>query len=135
VQAAAARASIPTPEAKEHVWDQVVVTGELPNSVQAAVINGFSRVLDTGLLEPFMDRYFDALVPIWSQRTNEMASQIVAGLYPTLLAGPALLERTDRWLAVAEAEPALRRLVVEARDGVVRALKAQEHDRSVVPVG
>jgi aminopeptidase N len=135
VQAAAARASIPTPEAKEQVWDQVVVTGELPNSVQAAVINGFSRVLDTGLLEPFMDRYFDALVPIWSQRTNEMASQIVAGLYPTLLAGPALLERTDQWLALAEAEPALRRLVVEARDGVVRALKAQEHDRSAVPVG
>jgi aminopeptidase N len=135
VQAAAARAAIPTAQAKERAWEQVVVNGELPNTVQAAVINGFSRLLDPALLEPFVERYFAALVPVWSQRTNEMASQIAAGLYPALLAGPALLERTDRWLAEVDAEPALRRLVVEARDGVVRALKAQERDRTAVPVG
>jgi aminopeptidase N len=134
VQAAAARAAVPTTQAKERVWQQVVVTGELPNTVQAAVISGFSRVFDPELLEPFLHQYFEALVPVWQERTNEMASQIVAGLYPALLAGPALLERTDRWLAEADAEPALRRLVIEARDGVVRALEAQEHDRTAAPV-
>jgi aminopeptidase N len=130
VHAAAARTAIPTPEAKERAWQQVVVTGELPNTVQAAVIGGFSRLLAPNLLEPFVERYFEALVPVWRERTNEMASQIVAGLYPSLLAGPALLERTDRWLAETEAEPALRRLVVEARDGVVRAMRAQERDQN-----
>jgi aminopeptidase N len=134
VQAAAARSAIPTAQAKERAWQQVVVNGELPNTVQAAVIGGFSRLVGPSLLEPFVERYFEALVPIWQDRTNEMANQIVSGLYPTLLAGPALLERTDRWLAKTETEPALRRLVVEARDGVVRALKAQERDRSAVPV-
>lgn len=133
VQAAAARATIPTPPAKERAWEQVVVNGELPNTVQAAVISGFSRLLEPDLLEPFVERYFEALVPIWRDRTNEMASQIVTGLYPALQAGPALLESTDRWLAETTIEPALRRLVLEARDGVVRALKAQERDRSTVP--
>ncbi|HET9657768.1 MAG TPA: aminopeptidase N [Kineosporiaceae bacterium] len=130
VHAAAARAALPTTEAKERAWQQVVVEGGLPNSVQAAVIGGFGRTLDPVLLEPFVERYFDALAPIWQNRTNEMASQIVTGLYPTLLAGPDLLDRTDRWLDGTEAEPALRRLVVEARDAVVRALHAQDRDRA-----
>ena len=47
--------------------------------------------------------------------------------YSTQLASPALLERTERWLADAT-EPALKRLVVEGRDGVARALRAQERD-------
>jgi aminopeptidase N len=133
VHAAAARAALPTADAKERAWQQVVVEGALPNSVQAAVIGGFGRVPDPVVLEPFVERYFEALVPVWQQRTNEMASQIVAGLYPALLAGPDLLERTDRWLAGTDAEPALRRLVVEARDGVVRAIRAQQRDRASAP--
>ncbi|MBI4939590.1 MAG: aminopeptidase N [Actinobacteria bacterium] len=130
VHAAAARAAVPTPEAKAQAWDLVVGTGELPNAVQAAVIGGFGRVNDTALLEPYVERYFAALEPVWAERTSEMASQIVVGLYPTVLAGPALLERTEAWLATTQAEPALRRLVVEARDGVSRAVAAHERDRA-----
>ena len=41
------------------------------------------------------------------------------------------LARTDAWLAgLGDRLPALRRLVVEARDGVRRALAAQERDRA-----
>ncbi len=130
VHAAAARAGIPSPLAKQQAWDAVVVRAELPNTVQAAVIGGFTRTRDRALLEPFVERYFAALLPVWQQRTNEMATQIVAGLYPTQLADPRLLELTDKWLAGTDAEPALRRLVLEGRDGVVRALAAQERDRA-----
>ncbi|WP_088282220.1 aminopeptidase N [Kineosporia sp. A_224] len=130
VHAAAARAAVPTPEAKAQAWELVVGTGELPNAVQAAVIGGFGRASDTTLLEPYVERYFAALEPVWAERTSEMASQIVVGLYPTVLAGPALLERTEAWLATTQAEPALRRLVVEARDGVTRAVAAHERDRA-----
>jgi aminopeptidase N len=129
VQAAGVRASIPTPAAKFEAWRQVVGTGELPNTVQASVIGGFMRVNDETLLKPFVERYFDALVPIWRERTSEMASQIAVGLYPTPLASPELVERTERWLEETDAEPALKRLVIESRDGVTRALRAQERDR------
>jgi len=62
-----------------------------------------------------------------------MAQNIVVGLYPTLLAGTGvdLLARTDAWLGeLGDRHPALRRLVVENRDGVRRALAAQERDRA-----
>ena len=127
VHAAAARAAVPTPQAKAEAWKLVVEQGELPNEMQGAVIGGFGRVHDEALLEPYVEPYFEALTTVWKTRTNEMASQIVVGLYPTQLASPALLERTERWLADAT-EPALKRLVVEGRDGVARALRAQERD-------
>ena len=57
--------------------------GELPNAVQASMIGGFGRVHDRELLAPFVTPYFDSLTRVWSERTNEMASQIVVGLYPS----------------------------------------------------
>jgi aminopeptidase N len=127
VHAAAARAAVPTASAKAEAWKLIVEQGELPNAMQEAVIGGFGRVNDLGLLEPYVEPYFAALVPVWQSRTNEMATQITVGLFPTQLASPELLERTERWLA-EPAEPALKRLVVEGRDGVARALRAQSRD-------
>jgi aminopeptidase N len=128
--AAAARAAFPSPEAKERTWTQVVDTSELPNAVQAAVIGGFGRVHDPALLEPFVERYFEALETVWTTRTNEIAQQVVLGLYPSALASPELLARTDAWLeAHGHDLPALRRLVVENRDGVRRAVQAQQLER------
>ena len=103
--------------------------GSLPNAVAASVIGGFGRVHDADLLRPFVERYFEALRPVWAERTNEMAQQVVTGLYPVQLAEQALVERTDQWLDDnPDAPPALRRLVLENRDGVARALRAQERD-------
>ena len=132
-QAAAARAAVPTAEAKAAAWRAVVDDDALTNALQTATIAGFGRVHDTTLLEAFVEPYFAALEAVWAGRTNEMAQNIVVGLYPTLLAGtgPDLLARTDAWLAaLGERTPALRRLVVEERDGVRRALAAQERDRA-----
>ena len=134
--ATGARAAIPTPEAKAQAWAAVVDSDELPNAVQGAVIAGFARVKDPELLVPFVEPYFAALETVWAERTNEMAQNVVVGLYPTLLAGLEastgvdVLARTDAWLEdLGDRTPALRRLVVEARDGVRRALEAQARDR------
>jgi len=131
--AAAARAALPTPEAKQAAWAAVVDGDELPNALQAATIAGFGRVHDRGLLVPFVEPYFAALEQVWSDKTNEMAQNIVVGLYPTDLADDDrvdVLGATDAWLeGHPEATPALRRLVGESRDGVRRALAAQEADR------
>ena len=135
--AAAARAAIPTAAAKEAVWTSVVDSDELPNAVQAAVIGGFGRSHDRSLLAPFAERYFDSIERIWAERTNEMAQNIVIGLYPAKLAdldgssGVDVLARTDEFLsALGDRSPALRRLVVESRDTVRRALAAQARDRN-----
>ena len=131
--AAAARAAFPTPEAKAAAWAAAVEHDELTNAIQAATINGFGRVHDRTLLVPFVAPYFAALEPVWESRTNEMAQNIVQGLYPGDLADDArvdVLGATDDWLAThPDAAPALRRLIIESRDGVRRTLAAQEADR------
>ncbi|MDM8083641.1 aminopeptidase N [Cellulomonas cellasea] len=132
--AAAARAAIPTPEAKAAAWAAVVEGDELPNAVQTATISGFGRVHNLGLLLPYVKPYFAAIEGVWESRTSEMAQNVVVGLYPTDLAGDPrvdVLATTDVWLEEhLDAPAALRRLVVEARDGVRRAVVAQEADRS-----
>jgi len=127
--AAAARAALPTLEAKEEAWASVVERDELPNAILSSVIGGFAQADQRDLLHPFVPRYFAALEEVWATRTNETAQTIVIGLFPTLLADQATLEAADAWLAEhPDSVPALRRLVVEARDGVARALRAQQRD-------
>ena len=137
--AASARAARPSVEAKREAWAAVVEADDLPNAVQSSVIAGFGRVHDTSLLEPFVEPYFAAIDRVWATRTNEMAQQIVVGLYPTLLADQRTVERTDEYLAALDAgvsgesdggTSGLRRLTLENRDGLVRAIRAQERDRA-----
>ncbi|WP_434994174.1 aminopeptidase N [Arthrobacter sp. Ld5] len=128
--AAAARAAVPTAEAKEAAWAALVDSADLPNAAQRSMIGGFTRVHDRSLLEPFVDRYFASIRDVWATRTHEIAQQIIVGLYPSLLTTQDTLDRTDAFLAsLGEESPSLRRLVLESRDGVVRALKAQAADR------
>ncbi|WP_329340537.1 aminopeptidase N [Streptomyces sp. NBC_01352] len=126
--AATARAARPTPEAKAEAWASVIESDKLPNAVQEAVIGGFVQTGQRELLAPYTDRYFEVLKDIWESRSHEMAQQIAVGLYPTIQVSEETLRKTDEWLASAEPNASLRRLVSESRAGVERALKAQAAD-------
>ncbi|AXI77581.1 aminopeptidase N [Peterkaempfera bronchialis] len=128
--AATCRASRPTAEAKAEAWASVVETDTLPNAVQEAVIGGFVQTDQRELLAPYTERYFAAAKDVFASRTHEIAQQIIVGLYPSLQVEQATLDATDAWLASAEPAPALRRMVVESRAGVERALRAQAADRA-----
>lgn len=126
--AATARAARPTEEAKAEAWASVVDSDKLPNAVQEAVIGGFVQTDQREVLASYADRYFAVVKDIWESRSHEMAQQIAVGLYPTVQVSQETLDKTDAWLASAEPNAALRRLVSESRAGVERALRAQRAD-------
>ncbi|WP_458243794.1 aminopeptidase N [Streptomyces sp. MAI_2237] len=129
--AASARAARPTAEAKAEAWASVVESDKLPNAVQEAVIGGFVQADQRELLAPYTAKYFEVVKDIWGSRSHEMAQQIAVGLYPAFQVSQEILDRTDAWMADAEPNAALRRLVSESRSGVERALKAQAADAAV----
>ncbi|WP_251153913.1 aminopeptidase N [Cellulosimicrobium sp. Marseille-Q4280] len=127
--AARARATVPTADAKRAAFDRLVATDGAPNAIVRATTQGFQHVNDPASLAPLVGAYFDALLPLWDERSYHIAEALVTGLYPAPLATAALRDATQEWLdANAEAAPALRRLVVENLAGVERALTAQAAD-------
>ncbi|MET9319000.1 aminopeptidase N [Streptomyces sp. NPDC003038] len=126
--AATARAARPTAEAKAEAWASVVEGEPLPNAVQEAVIAGFVQSDQRELLAPYSEKYFAVVKEVWDTRSHELAQQIAVGLYPSLQVSEETLAATDAWLASAEPNAGLRRLVSESRAGVERALKAQAAD-------
>ena len=127
--AALATAAIPTAEAKAAAWESIVVKGDVSNAIQGSAVAGFTRVLDTALLEPYAEKYFAAVPGIVAERTFALAQQIVVGLYPAQLTTQATVDRTDEFLAsLPEDSAALRRMMLENRDGVARALRARAAD-------
>ncbi|WP_369246627.1 aminopeptidase N [Streptomyces sp. R41] len=126
--AATARAARPTEEAKAEAWASVIESDKLPNAVQEAVISGFVQTDQRELLAPYTDAFFAVVKDIWDSRSHEIAQQIAIGLYPSIQVSEETLAKTDTWLASAEPNAALRRLISESRSGVERALKAQVAD-------
>ncbi|MFL6286939.1 MAG: aminopeptidase N, partial [Actinomycetes bacterium] len=124
-QAAAARAAVPTEEAKDNAWRAAVESDELPNALLGATVAGLNTPDHAELNRRLIDRYFAMLDDIWRTRTNDTAQNLVVGLYPGFLVEQEIIDRTEEYLATHDAPPALRRLLVEGADGVRRSLKAQ----------
>jgi aminopeptidase N len=125
----AAQASAARPQAavKEAAWQRVVEDDTLANITARSIIAGFVAPGQAELLAPFTQRYFDAIAGVWERRSPEVAQTVVVGLYPSWDISEAGLDAADAFLT-GDIEPALRRLVVEGRAGVERALKARAFD-------
>ncbi|WP_067602014.1 aminopeptidase N [Nocardiopsis listeri] len=125
--AAGARAAVPTSEAKEAAWERIV-GGDLANAEFRSVLLGFTEPLQSDLYRPFLDRYFTQLAPAWDKWTGEFAQTFAEVAYPSHLVEEGTLERTDAYIAERSPAPALRRLLIEGKAGVERALRARATD-------
>ncbi|MGL5867335.1 MAG: aminopeptidase N [Dermatophilaceae bacterium] len=129
-RAALARAARPTAEAKAAAWASAVEGDDLPNSIVDATAAGFARPgTPAELLAPYIERYHAMLDEVHAKQSHALLESVVAGFYPLPVADATLAEATAAWLSShADAPASLRRLVVENRDPLVRALAAQERD-------
>ncbi|HYZ66357.1 MAG TPA: aminopeptidase N [Mycobacterium sp.] len=126
--AAAAAAARPQAAVKEAAWQEVVEDDTLPNITARAIIGGFVRPGQEDVLKPFSAIYFDAISGVWARRSSEVAQTVVIGLYPAWDVSQAGLDAADQFLADPDVPPSLRRLVLEGRAGIERALRARAYD-------
>ncbi|GLW45615.1 aminopeptidase [Streptomyces sp. NBRC 14336] len=122
-------AARPQAAVKAQAWAQVVESDELSNALVEATIAGFERASQRELTAPYTPKYFAAIERVWAERSIQIGMLVVSGLFPSLQESQETLDATDAWLdAHQDAAPALRRLVVEARDDLARALRGQACD-------
>jgi aminopeptidase N len=118
-------AARPLPQAKAEAWRRTVTEpGDQPKDLIYALLTGFARAGQQELTAGYAEEYFPALDRIWAERTIENASAIVRLAFPHLRVDERTLAGADAWLAGQHA-PALRRLVLEQRDDLARALRAR----------
>ncbi|MFE2055843.1 aminopeptidase N [Streptomyces sp. NPDC059446] len=122
-------AARPSAAVKAQAWAAVVESDKLSNALVGATIAGFEQPSQRELLAPYTASYFEAIDRVWAERSIQIGMDVVKGLFPGLQDDPATLTATDAWLTShPDAAPALRRLVLEARDDLARALRGQERD-------
>ncbi|OSP44090.1 aminopeptidase N [Streptomyces sp. 13-12-16] len=122
-------AARPSAAVKAQCWAQVVESDALSNALVEATISGFAQASQRELLAPYAEKYFAAIERVWTGRSIQIGMDVVRGLFPSFQDSQATLDATDAWLTSHEdAAPALRRLVLESRDDLARALRGQACD-------
>ena len=128
---AAAIAAMPEKKSKQEIFDKLVDTDQMSNALVNSASLAFGRVMDTAVLEPFVDQYFSKVLSIWENKSYHMAEYLLVNLYPLAIVNEALAHQTEQFLKNAElaSKPALKRIIVENLANVQRALIAQNTDK------
>ncbi len=127
-RAATARAARPDADAKRAAWHALVDDATLPLATMRAIVAGFGQPGQEGLLAEYAPRYVDVLPDVWSSRGPEEALLLTGGLYPAVLVSAETVAIADAALALDGVPPPGKRIVAEARDATLRALRARAAD-------
>ena len=127
---AMAYAQIPSKDAKAKAFSSIT-TADLSNTIHSYTCRGFNDPLHTEILADFVDEYFDVLLKVWETKGYEIAETTATLLFPSWVISDATVAKAQHWLDVTgkDASHALRRTILESRDAMVRALKAQAADQ------
>ena len=120
--------------AKQQAWERIL-SGELSNDELSVTIAGFQLASPT-VLRRYEDAYFAGVAQWWDERSMEIATRMVRGLYPRALDvraagadvvdGHRVVRATQRWLeAHGDAPAALRRIMTELLDEARRSVDLQ----------
>ncbi|AXA95881.1 aminopeptidase N [Microbacterium sp. PM5] len=122
VAARTARTARPDADTRARGWHDAWSDETLTNDHLDATIAGVRAGGRRDLIAGFDDEYFARILPAWRSRSIEIARRLVVGLFP---ASPSL-DAADAWLRDhPDAPGALRRLVIEQRDGLARDLRVR----------
>ncbi|MGU3643711.1 aminopeptidase N [Microbacterium sp. C23T] len=115
-------AARPDAAVRQAAWYAAWDDESLTNDHLAATIAGVRAGDRRDLIADFDNEYFARIRPTWAARSIEIARRLVVGLFPA----SDSLDQVDAWLTQnQDAAAALRRLVIEQRDGLARDLRVR----------
>jgi aminopeptidase N len=126
--AATCRAAIPTAEAKRETWE-LLTAGEQTIAAFRATLGGFTDADQPELMKPYLAKYFEVIGTVWRDWSSAMAQDFVSDVYTVGAISAETVAATDAYIAAEQPPAALRRLLVEGRDDLLRALRCQARDR------
>jgi aminopeptidase N len=126
---AVARASLPAAEAKEAAWRALVAPDDTALGMRRALARGFWRPEHIELTRPYLGRYFEAARELLTRNSPTLALGFARGAFPRTLIEPATIAAIDDALADDGLDPQYRRILIEARDDIQRALRTRAVDR------
>ena len=123
-----AQAARPDPEAKRSAWERLL-SGGITNSQVRALGSGFWQPGQDELLRGYVERYVEVVPRLWSTLSPALAGSLTARLYPGTLVDEEVHAVTGRLLDREDLPAGARRIVLECRDDLHRALRAQQLGR------
>ena len=125
-----ARAAVNTAENKASIYGEAVSADNTFSNLELRhTIEGLTFTGSAELLNNYTGTYFEIAPTVWEAFSNEIAMQILTGLYPSWNVTAEALALADDFLA-GEHAAGLKRVVSEERDRVARALRNREIDAS-----
>ena len=130
----------PTHEAKAEAWAAAVQRSSLGRARLQATLSGFTAGLfsaggfhaggrdQVALTKPYVAAYLKAVPKIWTDREYEVARVITEGLFPDEPADAVTIASVERLIDGGRLQVNCRRILMEGRDGLVRARAARAAD-------
>lgn len=122
---ATAEAATPDAAVKEEVWDRIHGDGYSSLRLALAAASGFWRRTQQEILERFVPRFFAGLADLSSAWEQEAFKNYYGVFFPGYRVEESTVDMVDTVLSNDGIGPILRRLLVESKDDVERALRCR----------
>ena len=126
---AAARASLPTADAKEAAWRELFADAT-SQGMGRVIARGFWRPEHADLTRPYLERYLADTKALYGGDSPTRANSIAERAFPSTLVEPATIAAVDAVLADPRLDTSFRRVLIEARHDLERAWRTRALDAS-----
>ncbi len=121
-----ATVALPDPAGKHAAWDRFVNDVDEPLDLMRAGMRGFWWTSQMDLLEPYVERFFEAVPQCEKGRGSYFVDAFVNLLYPGVAVGKKTLARGEQVLKRHKKLPhTIQRLLAEGNDEMRRAIEAR----------
>ena len=123
-----AEAARPDEASKALVWERLVADEYPSLQLAGEAMAGFNWHHQRALLEPYVERFFEAVPGVFERTENRYAVTFARHLFPSYRPEPEVLERSGQLVAeLGDRQPMLTRMLREANDELERAIACRAH--------